>query len=186
MKHLVLLVLVSLASIVPVHAQSAGSEHFRRFDIGWNVLSYARQSDRDLVGGNLSFAIRKSERLGFVADLAIHETVPFSSTRITTYRFGPRFYAPEKGRITAFGEILAGGARARTSSTFSFFGGGSTTTTSPAINGFALAAGGGLDVRIKPWFAWRMIQADYSLLRLAGDTSNGVRVDTGIVFRFGH
>ena len=186
MKNLFLLGLISLVCVLPIHAQSTNSEHFRRFDIGWNLISYARQSDADLFGGNLSFVVRKSERLGFVADLALHQTIPLLFTRITTYRFGPRFYAPEKGRMTAFGEILAGGARASTSSTISFLGGGTSTTTSPANNGFALAAGGGLDLRIKPWFAWRIIQADYSLLRIAGDTSNGVRVDTGIVFRFGH
>jgi len=186
MRSLFVLVVISLASVVPVHAQGARSENFRRFDIGWNVLSYARQSGEDLFGGNFSFVVRKSERLGFVADLAVHETIPFDTFTITTYRFGPRFYAPEKARMTAFGEILAGGTHARSSSTIFFFGGGSTTTTSPASNGFALAAGGGLDLRIKPWFAWRIVEADYSMLRLAGDTSNGVRVDTGIVFRFGH
>ena len=174
-----LLFLVSL----PGYAQQ--SENFRRFDIGWNVLSYARQFGDDWAGGNLSFAVRKSERLGFVADVAVHTTGFFSSTDTVTYRFGPRVYARERARLTPFAEVLAGGTHATTSRTSLFPGGGGVTVTSPSANGFAMAAGGGVDMRIKPWFAWRMIEADYTLLRLAGRTSNGVRLDTGIVFRFG-
>ena len=102
---------------------------------------------------------------------------------IVTYRFGPRLYVSTKGRMTPFAEILAGGTRVTTSFTEIFSGG--RTTTSFSSNGFAFAAGGGLDVGIKPWFAWRAIQSDYSLLRIEGATSNGVRLATGIVFRFG-
>jgi hypothetical protein len=42
-----------------------------------------------------------------------------------------------------------------------------------------------MDDRIKPWFAWRAFQADYSFLRFEGENSNGMRAGTGIVFRFG-
>jgi hypothetical protein len=177
------LILFSSAVIMPAHAQAPGPDAFRRFEIGWNVVSYSRQESSNLYGGNLSFAVRASTRFGVVSEVGVHDTISSSKVEIVTYRFGPRLYGPTKGRMTPFAEILAGGSRATTSFTAIFSGG--QTTTSFSSNGFAFAAGGGLDVRIKPWFAWRAIQSDYSLLRIEGETSNGVLLATGIVFRFG-
>src|SRR6266516_2404264 len=133
--------------------------------------------------GSLSFAVHASMRFGFVSEVDVHDTIGSPKVEIVTYRFGPRLYVSTKGRMTPFAEILAGGTRVTTSFTETFSGG--RTTTSFSSNGFAFAAGGGLDVGIKPWFAWRAIQSDYSLLRIDGATSNGVRLATGIVFRFG-
>jgi hypothetical protein len=187
MKKVFLLALTLLASVIPVHAQDTKSQYFRRFEIGWNVLSYMHQGGDDFIGTNLSFAVHKSDRLGFVAEYAIHEeAILFSSSEIRTYRFGPRFYMKPKSRLKPFAEILVGGSHAQKSTTSGFFGFGTTTVATPAENGFALLAGGGLDMRIKPWIAWRVVEADYSFLRLAGNSSNGIRVDTGILFRFGH
>jgi hypothetical protein len=58
-------------------------------------------------------------------------------------------------------------------------------TTSISHDGFAFGVGGGLDVKVRPWFAWRAIQGGYSLRHVEGGTSNGFRLATGIVFRFG-
>jgi hypothetical protein len=102
---------------------------------------------------------------------------------VTAYRFGPQFYGPHGGRISTFGEFLAGGTRITASSTTSFLG--VSNKTSVSLNGFAAAAGGGVDLRIKPWFGWRIVQADYSFLRFVGENSNGARLGTGLVFRFG-
>jgi hypothetical protein len=41
-----------------------------------------------------------------------------------------------------------------------------------------------MDVRIKPWLNWRT-QVDYNYLRFVGVDFNGVRVGTGLAFRFG-
>jgi len=183
MKRIALLILFSSAVVMPAHPQAPRPDAFRRFEIGWNVVSYSRQESSNLYGGNLSFAIHASPRFGFVSEVDVHDTIGSPKVEIVTYRFGPRLYASTKGRMTAFAEILAGGTRVTTSFTEIFSGG--RTTTSFSSNGFAFAAGGGLDVGIKPWFAWRAIQSDYSLLRIEGATSNGVRLATGIVFRFG-
>jgi hypothetical protein len=185
MNKVCLLILLSIVMVAPARAQAPGSEAFRRFEIGWNVISYARHADSNLGGGGLSFAVRASPRLGFVADLDVHvagddDDVEFT---ITNYRFGPRLYGPTRGRITPFAEILAGGTRTTTSFVTVFPGG--RTTTDFSLNGFAFAAGGGLDMRIKRWIAWRAVQADYNFLRVRGENSNGVRLATGIVFRFG-
>jgi len=162
-------------------------EFFRRFDIAWVVLSYNRQGTVNLYGGDLSFGTNITDRVGIVADVAIHQTVNSSlNSTISAYRFGPRFYAPPIGRVALFGEILAGGMRFTGKESDTFVGTPVTFTTQVSFNGFSMAAGGGMDVRIKPWFAWRAFQADYSLLHFLGGNSNGVRAGTGIVFRFGH
>src|SRR5262245_13965185 len=50
-------------------------EFFRRFDIAWVVLSYNRQGTVNLYGGDLSFGTSITDRVGIVADVAIHQTV---------------------------------------------------------------------------------------------------------------
>ena len=46
-----------------------------------------------------------------------------------------------------------------------------------------MALGAGVDVRVKPRIAVRVIQTDYLLSRLAGNTQNNLRLSTGLVFR---
>jgi hypothetical protein len=176
------------AALVLVFASAVFAENneFRRFDIGWNVLSYSRQGSINAYGGDLSFAFHASKRIAVVADFAAHQaSVSGIDLDTFTYRFGPRYSRTFGSRLTAFGEVLAGGTRLTGGTTT--FSSGTTTTTSTSFNGFALAAGGGLDIGIRPWFAWRAAQLDYSLLRFGqlDATSNGIRVGSGIVFRFG-
>ena len=93
---------------VPAFAQEEG----RKFEIGWNVLSYSRQESVNLYGGDLSFAAKVTPRMAVVADLAVHTTTD-SGVDLTTnsYRFGPRFYLQRTKRISTFGEFLFGGTR---------------------------------------------------------------------------
>jgi hypothetical protein len=156
--------------------------YFRRFDIAGVILSYSRQGSVNLYGGDLSFTTKINQRVGITADVAIHQTVDNPKLTVTAYRFGPQFYGPHGGRISTFAEFLAGGTRiTATSTNFSVFG--VSNTTSVSLNGFAAAAGGGIDLRIKPWLGWRLVQADYSFLHAVG--ANGARLGTGLVFRFG-
>ena len=148
------------------------------------ILGYSRQGSVNLYGGDLSFTTKINQRVGVTADVAVHQTVDNPNVTVTAYRFGPQFYGPHGGRISTFGELLAGGTRITASSTnFSSFG--VSNKTSVSLNGFAAAAGGGVDLRIKPWLGWRIVQADYSFLRFVGENSNGARLGTGLVFRFG-
>jgi hypothetical protein len=93
----------------------------------------------------------------------------------TTFLFGPRFAYRKCCRITPFGHVLLGGIHG----TAGFPG--LTTGTSA----FALAAGGGIDV--KPWhncfFAIRVAELDYLLTRFNG-TQNNFQFKTGIVLRW--
>lgn len=89
-----------------------------------------------------------------------------------TYMGGPRFRL-HRGRASLFAHAL--------------FGVGGLTANAGGVsateNAFATALGTGVDVRVAPRLAVRVIQADYVLSRLAGNTQNNLRFSTGLVFR---
>jgi hypothetical protein len=104
-------------------------------------------------------------------------TIKIKST-LYTYLFGPRFSRRGSGRVTPFAQSLFGGLHARREGEN---GGLSEVETA---NGFAMALGGGVDVKLSKRFALRVIQADYLLFRVDGETTNNVRLSAGVVIRF--
>jgi len=133
--------------------------------------SYFRAGGVDgfsLNGGNVSLAGNVNDWFGVVGDFgAYHGQPAFSGgLNIQTYMVGPRFSVRSNDRITPFGQVLAGG----------FHGLGT--------NGFALSAGGGLDVKVTDHFAIRAFQVEYVLLHSQGNSLNSPRVSAGVVFRF--
>jgi hypothetical protein len=180
MKNFCLTALIALTLAIPVHAQSSKPETPRRFELGWNPLSYLRQEGRDLWGGSASIAMRRSDRLSYVADFSIHSAGGADTFNTAAYRFGMRYYAAAKGKYTPFAEALAGGAHVGRSTTTS----GTTTTIIPGHNGFSFATGGGVDRTIRPWLSWRVVQVNYSFIHGAGKSYNGVRIHTGGAFHF--
>ncbi len=126
--------------------------------------------------------------VGLVADFgayhngARHGLLENSTT--FTYLFGPRF----NWRISRFNpyvQFLFGGAR--TSADTSVNG----TTVSPDGNGFATAAGGGIDIALTNFLAFKPIQVEYLMAQvpdLATDRlnfQNDLRYSAGVVLRFG-
>jgi hypothetical protein len=203
MKNVFLTALIALASLIPAHAQTATPEGRPRFELDFNPVSYLRQDGQSLWGGSFSLAMRRSERLSYLADFSFHQTRPPAAVAdgtpypdsfgTSTFRFGVRYYAPARGKFTPFGQVLAGGAN---------IGGITTTTITPDPNptrppttrttvvepshmGVSFAAGGGVNYSIKRWLSWRVIQADYGLIRGGGNTLHGLRIHTGVVFHFG-
>ena len=180
MKNVSICVLIVLAYCAPLGAQNTDSNSRRAFELGWNPYSYMRQSGENTHGGAFSLAARRSDRLGYVLDLSIHQSKN-TNVVFTAYRFGPRFYFPSHGRYTPFAEVMAGGAYVGSQVTVN----GTTTTTVPGKAGFSVATGGGLSMQLRPWFSWRVFQVDYSLIHARGQDFNGVRIHTGGVFHFG-
>ena len=157
-----------------IFAQDANE--FRRFDINYNYLSYSRQASENQLGGTLAFTVHANERWGLVADLGVHSRFD-SDVEMTTYRFGPKISHRFGNRGMTFAQFLAGGVHFSIPSLGAF---------SPTFNGFSMLIGGGVDVGIRRWFAFRVVEGGYSGVRLSGGGwSNGSRVSTGIVFRFG-
>jgi hypothetical protein len=155
-----------------------------------------------LNGGSASIAYNLNRYLGLVADFggytnsevlftgAYNSTIEVNNQDggVLTYLFGPRFSYRRHERFTPFAQVLFGGAHASeitlANCTFS-------CTLLPEQNTFALAAGGGLDVKVRRHIAIRVIQAEYLMTRFQDYTTgttamqNDMRLSAGIVFRFG-
>jgi hypothetical protein len=90
------------------------------------------------------------------------------SSRVYTYTVGPQISWPR--RISPFAHALFG---------LGHFSGGGYINQSLAAN-----YGGGIDMKIKPKFSWRVIEGDLAITRLGGVSEHSTRVSTGIVFHF--
>jgi len=97
-----------------------------------------------------------------------------------TYLFGPRITYRRSRRITPFGQVLVGAARA----------GSGVFATTNTHTAFASAFGVGVDWNVRDRFSIRPLQFDYVLTHLPeigngnNQTQNNLRVSTGIVFHF--
>ena len=145
-------------------------------------------------GGSGSFTYNASKLLGLTAELGGNHferntndgtTPPAASDRvqtgITTYLFGPRLNLRRFDHFVPFGEILFGGVHA----------GPPLTGNAHSQSTFGMAVGGGVDVVITRYLAWRFVEMDYLMTNFSGPTlgassrQNNFRVGSGIVFRFG-
>ena len=90
---------------------------------------------------------------------------------------GPRFYYPGLKAVTPFVHALFG--YEQTEATIQ------GTTAKATSSSYAMAFGGGLDVKVSRSIAIRLFQADYYRPQAFGYSQNNLRISTGIVFRFG-
>ena len=152
----------------------AGSAYGQDTPIGEFATNYSYfraggHGGANLHGGSVSGAGNVNSWLGIAGDYGIYHFQPSLSggINIHTFTVGPRISLRSGSRVTPFGQVLIGG----------FHGLGT--------NGFALSAGGGLDIKVSRLVAIRMAQVEYMMLHAQGDTLNCARVSAGIVFRFG-
>ncbi|HKF55243.1 MAG TPA: outer membrane beta-barrel protein [Blastocatellia bacterium] len=135
---------------------------------------------------SVSFPI-VTRRVAVLAPGPIGTFTTRADQNIYTFLFGPRFSYRKDKRLTPFAHVLPGFARSHVDgfvmvppglgiADFSF---------SDSATAFAMAIGGGLDIRLSRSWAFRAIQADYVLTHFAGQTQNNARITTGIVYRFG-
>jgi hypothetical protein len=164
--------LLAAAVLAALFATAGHAQEFRRYEIGYLPISYARIDGADLAGGELSFVVNINEKVAIVSALDVHADLDLTELRYTTYRAGVRSTPLRTSRLRGFIETTFGGLRI----TFPFVEG---------VNGISLTGGVGLDVTIRPWIAWRAAKVDYSAVRAAGSSADGVRLGTGVVFRFG-
>lgn len=168
--------------------------------------SYLRASDVlseriNQNGWELSAAANFTRSLGVVADISNHYgskpnvfTTIGSRGKGFTFLFGPQYSYRTAPRLTPFVRALFGGIHASkiVPDTFSGTGGGFCTGLScyqPAT-AFAMALGGGMDVRATDHVWVRAFQVEYFRTNLdnanqRAATQNDVRISTGIVLRFG-
>ena len=175
MRKLILFAAAILAAAIPVNAQE--SYPTNEIFAGYSFLRSDTALDKEsLHGWGLSFSVNPSPRWGVVAEFGGH----YGSARFlgdefdisrTTFMFGPRVSARGKA-ASAFAHALLGGAK---------------TTIEGASPGtkFAMALGGGADIKVSKRVAFRALQADYVPIRAGGEWLHNFRLQTGIVFRFG-
>ncbi|MGA2886989.1 MAG: OmpA family protein [Terracidiphilus sp.] len=157
-----------------------------------------------LNGGSTSIVYNFTRHLGLVGDFgglddskirlagigANSSSTVDSSGLAYTYLFGPRLSFRNHERFTPFAQVLFGGIHA-SKATVSSGCTGAGCTVLPEENSFAMTAGGGLDLKVRPHLAIRMIQAEYLMTNFEdlttgkNATQNDMRLSSGIVFRFG-
>lgn len=162
-------------------AGSVKAQDNPRVEIAGNY-TYIHQSGRlfdsydGCNGGGASGAWDLNSYFGVVGEFNRCEWT-IANAHTDTYLFGPRLTYRGYGRLQPFGEVLLGGAHIQ-GETVGFRGTGSNS-------GFAMAVGGGVDYKVKPSVVIRFIQADYLYTRLGGANQNNIRLQIGVVFRFG-
>jgi hypothetical protein len=153
-------------------------------------------------GGSASMAFNVNRYLGLVGDFGAYTNsqvrftggsaatvnVDNPNVAVLTYLFGPRLSFRKNERITPFAQVLFGGVHANL---VTLAGCTVNCTVIPAQDSFAMTAGGGLDVKVRPHLAIRIIQAEYLMTNFEDLTTgnkalqNDMRLSAGIVFRFG-
>ena len=156
---------------------------------GYSYLRTGSGYDQDAHGWNTSVAVNISKHFALAGDFAGHYdsskvgTIEFNSS-LHTFMFGPQVNFRSTERVNPFLHALFGVGHDRTTVKVA---GNKTRYTD---TGFAMALGGGVDIKLSDVVSWRMFQADYLLTRyrdpvalpLAKRNINHLRVSTGLVF----
>lgn len=122
----------------------------------------------NLNGFNFSYTRYLNDNFGVTSEIGANFD---SGINTFTYLIGPQIAANRGGRVSPFAHILVGGGRV----SIEDFG---------SSNGFAVALGGGVDVKLNDKVSIRPIQIDYLPIRFNGGTIHNGRVGAGINFRF--
>ena len=180
-----LFIIAALTLALPILAQAQDSPSVEIF----GGYSYLRGDDGDggvdLHGWNASFNQNFLKWLGVKADFSGHygdfTIFPGLGSDLNAHLFliGPQITLRKSDRFQPFGHVLFGVMRTH----LTYFD--VTGRVNARDNAFAIAAGGGLDVKVTDHLAVRLFQADYVLTRFDDDSQNNFRASTGLVLRLG-
>ena len=203
MKKIVCLMFLVLLCSLAAFAQDVPK--FEWF-LGYNyvrVNSTTRISSYSANGGSSQVAYNFNKYLSGVFDIGGYHNGVVNGFNIDntmlSYLWGPRVNI-RKGRVipyfnTLFGGVWFGASTAKlvTPCTSTSCGGPTSTTERAAgsLNAFAMAIGGGLDIKINKHASFRPIGLDYFLTRLKNPVlqddhnQHNLRYSAGINFLFG-
>jgi opacity protein-like surface antigen len=183
MQKLFFIVALLLVSSIAAQAQeNPSTEIFGGYSY---LLADDDNGGIDLHGWNASFNQNIVKWAGIKADFSGHygevTFLPGQRADLTTHLFlvGPQFSFRQNERVTPFVHALFGAAR--TDLTLI----GPTGRVSVDDAAFALALGGGVDIKVVDSLAIRLFQADYLLTRFNDDSQHNFRASAGLVLRFG-
>jgi hypothetical protein len=194
-------------------ASATDEGRFETF-LGYNFVRFNPNSDFipsfNANGGGGQFVVNFNNWIGGVFDAGAVHTGSLSGfsfdTTVVNFVGGPRVTFHNHSRFQPFAQVLFGGAYATTSTEISLqavnpgtippvFLANPNNPVSARIHasntGFAMMAGGGLDIKISKHVAFRPVGADYYLTRvpslLTGGTTNrnNSRYSAGFNFMFG-
>jgi len=134
------------------------------FKWGWVGAATVHATDWLALVGEVGGNYRTLEAFDIEIDLSVH-----------SFLGGARFGAP-LGKVTPFGQILLGQARASVSA--------GALDESESVSGFAFQPGAGVDIALGRRTALR-VQGDYRAISDDGDTSSEFRFAVGVAFGFG-
>ena len=209
-----ILYLVPLGVLFGVSLQAQNESPKADLFLGYSFLRYnsAQTIPAFTANGGIStFAWNFNRHIGMEAELGGYHNgningYHFDSTSFT-YLFGPRLSLGRERRIDPYLHILFGGQNFGTSidqSSVLVVNPLGTTTLSngryhTSQNSFAMAVGGGLDVRVSKTFTLRPIQVDYYMTNFSAPdvteplgvtipsarTQHDFRYAAGVAFNFG-
>lgn len=137
-------------------------------------------------GGAIELGANVWRGWGVAADIAGTHTGSIASSGVplslVTATFGPRYRWHAQHKVSAYGEALVGEADGFRSLFPSPFG------AQTEANSLALQFGGGVDYRLRPHWAVRLLDAAYvrtSLPNATNNVQNTLRLGAGVVVRFG-
>jgi outer membrane immunogenic protein len=176
--------LLILFGFMLLAASFAKAQENRGFEISGNY-QYVRfnpgggASGINCQGGSGSGAAYLNASFGVVGEFGACKVTGLPSgvtSHEMDYLFGPRVYFHAQGRVYPFVQALFGGER---------FSAGVTGVGSASSNAFATALGGGADVTLTRHVSLRALQVDYLYTHFGGASQNNIRLQSGIVWRFG-
>lgn len=171
--------LVLSMGMLPVMAQQETPRAEVSGDFSYVRVDTLVNSIQNAAGASGSVAVNLNRFLGAVGDVGVYKLTAQPAGQgvtIVSFLFGPRVSFRQDEHVTPFMQLLLGGAHLSPES-------GSSRTS------FAMAAGGGLDVKATRHLAIRIVQAEYLMTRFPLGTINrtehNVRLSGGVVFRLG-
>ena len=208
--------IIAVIAALPLFALVAGATDAPTAEafVGYNFVRFHPDStflpNLNANGGGGQFVYNLNKWVGGVFDLGAvtKGTINGFNVDATVINFvaGPRFTYFNHGRFHPFVQVLFGGAYTTASAQINLVNGVGPTLPPGFVvppnapisarlvssrTGFAMLAGGGLDIKINKHMSFRPIGADYYLTRLPSfltgtDTNhNNFRYSAGVNFLFG-
>lgn len=199
MRHVfVLLLFVAIAAIACAQdtpkVEVFGGYQFISADNKEAVPELGIGGRQSMHGFNADVAYRAMKHVSLVADFgAAYKSVPISTGGMNLdmrMRFYPILFGPRvsvtKGKVTPFAEALVGIGHISVGASVQ------GVSASQGYNKFAMAFGGGLDMKVANRMAVRVVKFDYLLVHFSDTTGgvsvsenlNNLRLATGVVFTF--
>ena len=171
-KFLVLLPLL----VLPVSALAQQEPKVEVFGGYSNLTANLNASSFNMNGVNFSVAENLNSWFGGALDFSSHFGTE-NGLRINTLSmtYGPVFSYRKNKHIVPFGHGLLGAVR----------GGPDYLNISKPEIRFGVYVGGGVDVKVTPHIALRLIQADYLMTRFSSVRQDNIRLSAGIVLLLG-